>query len=173
MADGIALEGMRLCKGGVPAARGVRDGKDLEARAEMAAAAMMGAVAFQKGLGAIHALSHPIGALYDSHHGLTNGVFHALRAGLQRRPAIQDKMTAAARYLGLAKASVDGVIAWTLELREAIGIPHTLAGLEVGSDRFAELAKMALEDPTAAGNPVKLGLGELHTLYESALAGRV
>jgi alcohol dehydrogenase class IV len=170
MADGMALEGMRLVKESLLAA--VRDGSDLEARAGMAAAAMMGAVAFQKGLGAIHALSHPIGALYDTHHGLTNGVFMPYVLAFNR-PAIAERMAAAARYLGLDDASLDGVIAWVLALRKAIGVPHTLAELGVGDDRLDELAQMAAADPSAGGNPVPLDARELRGLFEDALVGRL
>jgi alcohol dehydrogenase class IV len=170
MADGMALEGMRLVKESLLAA--VKDGSDLEARAGMAAAAMMGAVAFQKGLGAIHALSHPIGALYDTHHGLTNGVFMPYVLAFNR-PAIAERMAAAARYLGLDDPSLDGVIAWVLALRKAIGVPHTLAELGVGHDRLDELSQMAAADPSAGGNPVPLDVRALRGLFEDALAGRL
>jgi alcohol dehydrogenase class IV len=170
MADGIALEGMRLVKEWLPAA--VRDGGDVAARGHMMAAASMGAVAFQKGLGAIHALSHPVGAVYDTHHGLTNAVFMPYVLAFNR-PAIAAKMARAAAYLGLADASLDGVIAWVLALRREIGIPHTLGGLNVGADRLDELAEMAAKDPTAGGNPVPVGASELKELYRRALEGRV
>ena len=170
MADGIALEGMRLVKENLVAA--FRDGSDLAARAQLASAAMMGAVAFQKGLGAIHALSHPIGAVYDTHHGLTNAVFMPYVLSFNRT-AIEKKIAAAARYLGLEDPSLDGFIAWTLELRKAIGVPHTLAGLNIGGDRFDELSKMAADDPTAGGNPIPLTAASLRSLYEQSLEGRV
>jgi alcohol dehydrogenase class IV len=170
MADGVALEGMRLVKENLETA--VREGSNLSARAGMAAAAMMGAVAFQKGLGAIHALSHPVGALYDTHHGRTNGVFMPYVLAFNRL-AIAERMGAAARYLGLGDPSLDGVIAWTLALRKAIGIPHTLAELGVGADRLDELAEMAAVDPTAAGNPVPLDVRSLRKLCEDALVGRL
>jgi alcohol dehydrogenase len=170
MADGIALEGMRLVHENLETA--VKDGSNLGARAGMAAAAMMGAVAFQKGLGAIHALSHPVGALYDTHHGLTNGVFMPYVLAFNR-PAIAERMAAAARYLGMDDPSLNGVIAWVLELRRKIGIPHTLAELGVGADRLTELAEMAAVDPTASGNPVPLDVSSLKTLLEDARAGRL
>jgi alcohol dehydrogenase class IV len=169
-ADGIALEGMRLVHENLEAA--VKDGNNLGARAGMAAAAMMGAVAFQKGLGAIHALSHPVGALYDTHHGLTNGVFMPYVLAFNR-PAIAERMAAAARYLGLDDPSLNGVIAWVLELRGRIGIPHTLAELGVGADRLGELAEMAAVDPTASGNPVPLDIPSLRALLEDAREGRI
>jgi len=169
-ADGVALEGMRLVHENLEAA--VKDGNNLGARAGMAAAAMMGAVAFQKGLGAIHALSHPVGALYDTHHGLTNGVFMPYVLAFNR-PAIGGRMAAAARYLGFDDPSLEGVIAWVLELRRKIGIPHTLAELGVGTDRLTELAEMAAVDPTASGNPVPLDIPSLRALLEDAREGRL
>ena len=176
MAEGIALEGMRLIKNWLPEA--VADGKNLAARAHMAVAASMGAVAFQKGLGAIHSLSHPIGSVYDAHHGLTNAVFmpYVLRFN---RAAIAEKAARIARYLDLKRPGLDGLIEWVLELRRTIGIPHTLAELrlaaggKIDAGRFDELAHMAAVDPTAGSNPVKVGPTELKLLYEDALAGRV
>ncbi len=170
MADGVALEGMRLVRENLEAA--VKNGGNLEARAGMAAAAMMGAVAFQKGLGAIHALSHPVGALYDTHHGLTNGVFMPYVLAFNRA-AVDARMAAAARYLGFDDPTLDGVIAWVLELRRNIGIPHTLAELGVGGDRIGELAEMAAVDPTASGNPVPLDIPSLKKLLEDARMGRL
>jgi len=170
MADGIALEGMRLVKEWLPVA--VADGKNLVARAQMAVAASMGATAFQKGLGAIHSLSHPVGSVYDAHHGLTNAVFMPYVLAFNRS-AISEKAERVGRYLGLGKPGLDGLIDWVLELRQQIGIPHTLAGLKVGPERFDELAAMAAVDPTAGSNPVKVGPKELKKLYENALAGRV
>jgi alcohol dehydrogenase len=168
MADGIALEGMRLVKEWLPVA--VADGKNLVARAQMAVAASMGATAFQKGLGAIHSLSHPVGSIYDAHHGLTNAVFMPYVLAFNRS-AIADKAERVGRYLDLRKPGLDGLIDWVLELRKQIGIPHTLAGLKIGPERFDELATMAAIDPTASSNPVKVGPRELKGLYESALAG--
>jgi alcohol dehydrogenase len=165
MADGIAVEGVRLVKEWLP--RAVRDGRDLAARARMMAAASMGAVAFQKGLGAIHALSHPVGALYDTHHGLTNAVFMPYVLAFNR-PAIADKLARLAAYIGVAD-----IIDWVLALRREIGIPHTLEGLKVGPERFDELARMAAADPTAGGNPVKVAAAELRALYEDARDGRL
>ena len=176
MAEGIALEGMRLCKEYLPAA--VADGKNLTARAQMAVAASMGATAFQKGLGAIHSLSHPVGAVYDAHHGLTNAVFMPYVLAFNRA-AIADKAARIGRYLDLKKPGLDGLIEWVLTLRQEIGIPHKLGdlkikpGLKIEPSRFDELAAMAAADPTAGSNPVKVGPAELKGLYENALAGRV
>jgi alcohol dehydrogenase class IV len=170
MADGIALEGMRLVKEWLPVA--VADGKNLVARALMAVAASMGATAFQKGLGAIHSLSHPVGSVYDAHHGLTNAVYMPYVLALNRS-AISEYAERVGRSLDLENPGLDSLIDWVLELRKTICIPHTLAGLKVGPERFDELAAMAAVDPTAGSNPVKVGPAELKGLYENALAGRI
>ncbi len=170
MADGIALEGMRLVQAWLPEA--VRNGKNLSARAPMMAAATMGAVAFQKGLGAIHALSHPVGAIYNTHHGLTNAVFMPYVLAFNR-PAIEEKMERLARYLGLPDPGFDAVLRWILDLRLALDIPHTLCDLGVPADRLDDLAAMAAADPCAPENPVPVGEAELRQLYEDALEGRL
>ncbi|MFQ5776272.1 MAG: iron-containing alcohol dehydrogenase, partial [Kiloniellaceae bacterium] len=154
MAEGIAVEGMRLVKDWLP--RAVADGTDLAARAHMLAAASMGATAFQKGLGAIHALSHPVGALYDTHHGLTNAVVMPYVLAYNRA-AIEDKLTRLAAWLGLPEPSFRAVMDWVLALRRELKIPHTLKDLGVDDERLDELAQMAAEDPTAPGNPVPVG----------------
>jgi len=152
MSQGIALEGMRLVKTYLP--RAYADGGDIEARTQMMAAAAMGAVAFQKGLGAIHSLSHPVGAVYHTHHGTTNAVVMppVLRFN---RPAIEDKIAAAAAYLGIA-GGFDGFYDFVLGLRSDLGIPDKLAALGVGTDRIDELAEAAVADPSTGGNPVEL-----------------
>ncbi len=169
LADGIAVEGIRLVKEFLP--RAVANGSDIEARAGMMAAAAMGATAFQKGLGAIHSLSHPVGALYDTHHGLTNAVFMPYVL-VFNRPAIEQRIARLAAYIGLA-ASFDAFLAFVLELRHEIGIPHTLAGLGVDDARFDLMSEMAIVDPTAGGNPVKLTKEAARSLFEAALAGRL
>jgi alcohol dehydrogenase class IV len=169
MADGIAVEGMRLVKENL--ARACKDGGDLTARAHMMSAAAMGATAFQKALGAIHALSHPVGALYDTHHGLTNAVFMPYVLAFNRA-AIDDKIARLAAYLGLAPR-FDAFLAWVLALRAEIGIPHTLAGLKVDDAKFDLMSRMAPKDPTAGGNPIPLDEAVCRRLYEDALAGRV
>jgi alcohol dehydrogenase class IV len=170
MAEGIAVEGIRLVKGWLPTA--VRDGANLEARAHMLAAASMGSTAFQKGLGAIHSLSHPLGAVYDTHHGLTNAVVMPYVLAFNR-PAIEDKTARLARWLGLADASFDGFQAWILELRHEVGIAHTLAEIGVDGARAGEIARMAAADPTAATNPVPLEAGSLERLFTDCLEGRL
>ena len=169
MADGIAVEGMRLVKEYLP--RAYRDGSDLEARAHMMSAAAMGATAFQKGLGAVHALSHPVGALYDTHHGLTNAVFMPYVL-VYNRSAIEPKIERLAAYLGLPGRFGD-FLDWVLALRGELDIPHTLEGLNVGPERLDEMSAMAPEDPTAGGNPVPITKDAARRLYEDALAGRL
>ena len=152
MSQGIALEGMRLVKENLPVV--VKDGNNLEARANMMSAAAMGAVGFQKGLGAIHSLSHPIGALYNTHHGMTNAV--VMPAVLRfNRSAIEERINSVAAYLGISDG-FDGFLKFVEELRSEIGVPDKLAELGVGNDRIDELAAMAVKDPTAAANPIEL-----------------
>lgn len=170
LADGVAVEGMRLIRDWLMVA--VKDGKNLAARAHMMAAAAMGATAFQKGLGAIHALSHPVGAVYDSHHGLTNAVFMPYVLAFNR-PAIEDRIVRLARYLGLEKPTFDGFMEWVLTLRRELKIPHTCRDLGVQESRLDELSRMAAHDPCAGGNPVPLDAATLKGLYERALTGRV
>jgi len=170
MAEGIAVEGMRLVKDWLPTA--VADGKNLAARAAMLAAASMGATAFQKGLGAIHALSHPVGAVYDTHHGLTNAVVMPYVLAFNRG-AIEDKLTRLAAWLELPNPGFDAVMNWVLNLRKEIDIPNTLADLGVNKDRLDELSKMAAEDPTAGGNPVPVGAAELKTMFIAAIDGKL
>ncbi|MFO1067403.1 MAG: iron-containing alcohol dehydrogenase [Geminicoccaceae bacterium] len=167
MAEGIAVEGIRLVKEALP--RAVRDGGDLEARGKMLTASAMGAVAFQKGLGAIHSLSHPIGSVYDTHHGLTNAVFMPYVLAFNR-PAVEDKLARLGAWLGLG-GGFDAVQGWILGLREELGIPATLQGLNVGNNRFDELAEMAVKDPTAGGNPRELTVAAARSLLDHAWAG--
>jgi len=169
LADGIAVEGVRLVKENLIAA--VKDGTNIAARAHMMAAAAAGATAFQKGLGAIHALSHPVGALYNTHHGLTNAVFVPYVLAFNRK-AIDDKIRRLAAYIGL-RPNFRAFMDFVLELREQAGIPHTLAGLKVGDDKVDTIVKMAPEDPTAGGNPVKLDRRAARTIFMRALEGRV
>ncbi len=165
MSQGIALEGMRLVKEHL--ARAFRDGTDREARAAMMSAAAMGAVAFQKGLGAIHALSHPIGALYDTHHGMTNAVVMPAVLTLNR-PAIEGRIASAAAYIGIP-GGFDGFMDFVLGLRAALGVPDRLSGLGVDGSRIEQMTAMALADPTAGGNPVPLTPQNTRALFEACL----
>jgi alcohol dehydrogenase class IV len=170
MAEGIAVEGMRLVKEFLP--RAFKDGKDIEARAHMMSAAAMGATAFQKGLGGIHALSHPVGALYDTHHGMTNAVFFPYVMQFNKR-VIAEKMVRLASFLGLKKRSYAGMLDWILALREELGVPHDLPAFKVDDKKFDLMSKMAPKDPTAGGNPRKLTASAARKLYEAAYQGKV
>ncbi len=168
IADGVALEGLKLIRHWLP--RAVADGADLEARTHMMSAAAMGATAFQKGLGAIHSLSHPVGAIYDTHHGLTNAVFIPYVL-MFNQPAIKDRMADLARYLELRQPSFQAVVDWTLALREQFEIPHTATTLDIEADRLDDLATMAAMDPTASSNPVPVKAAAMRCIYEAAMAG--
>ena len=171
MADGIAVEGIRLVFENLPKA--FANGKDLTARANMMSAAAMGATAFQKGLGAIHSLSHPIGALYDTHHGMTNAVFMPYVLAFNR-DAIEERIARLAAYCGI-KGGYDGFAKAVVQLRKELKVPHTLPslvkGLEMDKKRKGLIAAMAIVDPTAGGNPVKLTKKAAATLLENALTG--
>ncbi|MFV0385376.1 iron-containing alcohol dehydrogenase [Paracoccus sp. (in: a-proteobacteria)] len=165
MSQGIALEGMRLVNEYLPRAYATPD--DLEARAMMMSAAAMGAVAFQKGLGAIHSLSHPVGAVHGTHHGTTNAVVMPMVLDFNR-PAIQDRMARAADYLGIP-GGFDGFRARVMDLRAELDIPPNLTAMGVTPDRLDELTRMALEDPSCGGNPVKMTPENTRALYESCM----
>ena len=169
LADGIALEGIRLVKENLT--RAYRSGDDLEARAHMMAAAAMGASAFQKGLGAVHALSHPIGAFYDAHHGMTNAVVLPYVLAFNRT-AIERRIARLAAYLGL-QATFAAFLAWVLELRRELGVPHTLREFGIGNDKIEAMSAMAPKDPTAAGNPVPINAAVCRQLYRNAFDGEL
>jgi len=168
LADGIALEGMRLVRHWLPVA--VADGGNLEARAHMLVAASMGATAFQKGLGAIHAISHPVGALYGSHHGETNAVVMPYVL-VCNRPAIEAQLVRLARYLDLSGQGGDAVLDWVLQLRRELGIPHSLADIGVPEADLDRLVPMALADPSMGGNPRVLEAEEMRALLLRAIRG--
>ena len=167
-ADGIALEGIRLVAASLR--RATKDGTDIAARCDMMAAALMGATSFQKGLGAIHSLSHPVSAHLDSHHGLTNAVFmpYVLVAN---RSAIEDRVVSLSRYLGLPNDTWDGFIAWILELREALSIPHSADALGMTAAHIDQFATEAEVDPTASTNPIPVTTEWLASIYRKSLIG--
>ncbi len=170
MAQGIALEGMRLIREWLPVA--CSEGENLMARAQMQVASTMGATAFQKGLGAMHAMSHPCGAVLDTHHGLTNAVVMPYVL-VFNRAEIEEKLTALARYLNLANPSFDSVLQWVLELRQRIGIPNTLNDIGVTEEHIETLAPMAEKDPSGATNPVTLDTQKLTALFGKAIRGEL
>jgi len=168
LADGLALEGMHLIAEFLP--RACANGQDIEARAKMLAAASMGAAAFQKGLGGVHAIAHPVGSWFDTHHGLTNAVL--LPYVMQHnRAAILDKSALIARLLDLRPANFDGLLAWVLNLRERLGIAHTLAQIGVDVRNAQVIGEEALRDPSAAGNPLPLDAVTLERIFRAAVAG--
>ena len=163
MSQGMALEGMRLVKDYLP--RAFADGTDIEARSHMMSAAIMGATGFQKGLGAIHALSHPIGAMYHTHHGTTNAV--CMPAVLQfNKPAIETVIGQAANYLDISDG-FDGFCAYVDELNASLGIPKNLSGLGIKNPDIDRIVAGALKDPSTGGNPIKMTLENTTELLQN------
>jgi alcohol dehydrogenase class IV len=170
LADGIALEGMRLIHQYLP--RACADGADIEARAQMLAAASMGATAFQKGLGGVHAIAHPVGSWFNTHHGLTNAVILPYVVTFNRA-AIAAKTEVIARVLDLPARGFDGFLAWTLQLRRDLGIPHSLAEIGVNVDNSAVIGQEAAIDPSAGGNPLPVNATQLERIFRAAVAGEL
>lgn len=168
MAKGIAVEGTRRIHRSL--VRAYRDGSDLDARSDMLAAAMMGCVAFQKGLGGIHAMSHPVGSLYDTHHGLTNAVVMPYVLAFNRS-VVEADLGRLAGYLELPGASFQSIMDWVMELRREFQIPGTLAELGVATERLDDMAAMGEIDPTATGNPIPLTRDNLRPLFDNAISG--
>ena len=170
MADGIALEGMRLVKNSLIEA--VKNGKNINARLEMLTAASMGSTAFQKGLGAIHSLSHPVNAQFNVHHGLSNAIFMPYVLTFNRTE-ISEKIVSACDYLGLEK-SFDKFLQWILDLRKEFNIPHTLSEIvEKEKIDLDKLSEMAYADPSTNSNPKKLTVAEMKTLYQHSITGEL
>ena len=170
LSQGIALEGMYMIKQYL--IKAYEDGTNLEARGNMLAASSMGSIAFQKGLGAIHSLSHPVGAIYNTHHGLTNAVFmpYVLK---KNRKAIEEKIIALSKYLNLKETSFDGFMKWILDLREKLSIPHTLKELINDNSKFEQMSVMAKDDPSTGGNPIKLESADFLDLYINSYNGNL
>jgi alcohol dehydrogenase class IV len=168
LADGIALEGMRLIAQFLP--RACADGSDIEARAQMLAAASMGATAFQKGLGGVHAIAHPVGSWFNTHHGLTNAVIMPYIMKHNRR-AIEEKSAVIARMLDLPARGFDGLLDWVLEFRRGLGIPHSLGEIGVHSGNADVIGREAALDPSAGGNPIPVDAAVLERVFRSAVDG--
>lgn len=170
MAEGIGMEGARLVHDYLP--RAVADGSDLDARMQMLVASSMGATAFQRGLGAMHALAHPLGALYDAHHGTLNAILmpYVLRANADVIAPVAGRLS---RYLGLAAGGVDGVVEWVLAMRSEIGIAHTLREIGIDDDRAGEIGAMAVADPSASTNPVAFNAEQYAAIFQDAVNGRL
>ena len=171
MADGIALEGIRLIKEWL--LKAVEDGSNIEARMNMLTAASMGSTAFQKGLGAIHSLSHPVNGVNNIHHGLSNAIFMPYVLTFNK-DVIEKKIIKICKYINLDNKSFDGFIQWIMDLRKKLNIPHKLS--EVISEKDLEidkLSKLALEDPSTGGNPKKLTLNDMKIMYEYSMSGKL
>ena len=172
MADGIAIEGMRLIKENLP--RVFRDGHDATARTHMMMAASMGATAFQKGLGMVHSLSHPLGGATGIHHGLANAIFLPYVMEFNR-DVIEERMGWLARAIDLPRPGFDGVMAWMLQLRTSLGLPHTLDGAAKGFDAAMakQLAPLAARDPSQGTNPKPATEAELEGVFLKAWRGEL
>ena len=170
MADGIAIEGMKLIKKSILNA--FNNGKDIEARADLLAAASMGSTAFQKGLGAIHSLSHPINAQFNIHHGLSNAIFMPYVLTFNKS-LIEKRIISICSYLNLDK-NFESFLSWILNLRKELNIPHKLSEvIEVKKINIDQLSKMALEDPSTATNPKKMTIDDMKILYKHSILGKL
>ena len=170
MADGIAMEGIKLIKKSLLIA--VKNGKDLSARSDLLAAASMGSTAFQKGLGAIHSLSHPVNAQFNVHHGLSNAIFMPYVLTFNKS-LIEDRIVSICDYLNLDK-NFDIFLNWILDLRKELGIPHKLSEVvETNKINIDKLSKMAFEDPSTTTNPKKLTIDDMKILYEHSISGKL
>ncbi len=170
MADGIAIEGMNLIKKSL--LKAVNNGKDLNARADLLAAASMGSTAFQKGLGAIHSLSHPVNAQFNIHHGLSNAIFMPYVLTFNKN-LIESRIVSICDYLNLDK-NFDSFLNWILELRKELKIPHRLSEvIEVNKMNLEQLSKMAVEDPSTATNPKQMTVDDMKTLYKHSISGEL
>jgi len=167
LADGIAVEGIRLIKNNLITA--VQDGQNIQARGHMLAASLMGATAFQKHLGAMHALAHPLGAIYDAHHGLLNAILMPYVL-THNKSAIEGRISRLSRYIGLDDTSFDGFVDWINELRKIIGIPNYLSDIGISADKLNEIAKMALADPSNGGNPIVMTETNYETILTQAIS---
>ena len=170
LSQGIALEGMKMIKDNLVSA--FKNGQDLKARANMLATSSMGSIAFQKGLGAIHSLSHPVGAIYNTHHGLTNAVFMPYVL-IKNKEVIKDKIINLCRYLNLNNESFNTFIEWILEMRKELNIPHTLKELIKEDNFFEKMSEMALADPSTSTNPLRLNKDDFLKLYQDSFNGNL
>lgn len=170
MAEGIAVEGIRLVQQYLPKA--VAEGTDIEARTQMLVCSSMGATAFQKGLGGMHALAHPLGALYDAHHGTLNAILmpYVLKAN---RSEIEQRITRLTQYMGLSVTGFDGFMNWVLQMREKLDIPHSLAGIGIDDEKAETIGRMAVEDPSSGGNPINFEASQYQQILEDAVSGKL
>ena len=170
MADGIAIEGIRIVKDYLP--RAVNNGNDLEARTQMLVASLMGATAFQKGLGGMHAIAHSLGAIYGAHHGLLNAILMPYILKANREPIIQ-QIERLGCYLQLKDASFNGFMNWILELRCQLSIPHKLSIIDIDETQAERIGKMAVIDSAAAGNPIRFSAERYAEIFVNAVNGKL
>lgn len=170
MAAGIAIEGIRLVKDYLPKA--VAEGTDIEARTQMLVCSSMGATAFQKGLGGMHALAHPLGALYDAHHGMLNAILmpYVLKAN---RSGIEQRINRLTQYLELNDTGFDGFMNWVLQIRKQLSIPHALSGIDIDDKQAETVGRMAVEDPSAGGNPISFSAAQYQQIFRNAVSGNL
>jgi alcohol dehydrogenase class IV len=170
LAEGIAIEAIRLVKEYLPVA--THDGMNIEARCQIMVASTMGATAFQRGLGAMHALAHSLGALYNSHHGLLNAILmpYVLKAN---QSVIEKRICRLARYLELPEISFDGFLKWVVDLREELGIAHSLASIDIGLEKIETVSRMSVQDPSAAGNPILFSEKQYQDIFRAAVEGKL
>jgi alcohol dehydrogenase class IV len=168
LADGVALEGMRLISEYLP--RAFDNGADIEARSRMLAAASMGATAFQKGLGGVHAIAHPVGAFYGTHHGLSNAIILPY-VMVHNRPVIAERVCVITRVLDLARTDFDGLLEWVLAFRRRLSIPQSLAEAGVQVTQPGVIGREAAIDPSAGGNPLPTDAATYERLFRSAVKG--
>ena len=170
MADGISIEGMKLIRKSL--LKAFSDGKDLNARADLLAAASMGSTAFQKGLGAIHSLSHPVNAQFNIHHGLSNAIFMPYVLTFNK-DTVEQRIISICDYLNIQK-NFESFLNWILELRKDLNIPHKLSDvIDQNKINIDKLSQMALDDPSTASNPKKLSLEDMKTLYKHSISGKL
>jgi len=170
LSQGIAIEGISIIHKYLLTA--FSDGNNIEARGNLLASSSMGSTAFQKGLGAIHSLSHPVGAIYNTHHGLTNAVFMPYVL-IKNKDAIENRIESLARYINLPDPNFDGFIKWILDLRNKLSVPHTLKELIKDDEKFEEMSVMAFNDPSTGGNPIQLTDKDFLQLYRDAYNGKL
>ena len=170
MAEGIAIEGIRLVKEYLP--RAVANGQDIEARTQMLVASSMGATAFQKGLGAMHAIAHSLGAIYGAHHGLLNAILmpYVLKAN---RVEIEERIERLSRYLNLADSSFDGFMNWVLDMRKKLEIPHSLSLINIDEKEAILIGEMSAIDPSAGGNPIEFSQAQYSKIFIAAVNGQL
>ena len=168
LSQGIALEGIKMIKDNLILA--YKDGKNIKARAYMLATSSMGSIAFQKGLGAIHSLSHPVGAIYNTHHGLTNAVFMPYVLQYNKK-GIEEKIIDISRYINLKSATFNNFMDWILELRSNLNIPHTLSEIIDNDKNLEKMSLMAFNDPSTSTNPITVNAEDFLKMYVNAFKG--